>query len=63
MLKFKLGCYKGKVLEEKVVALQNVEAALKDNQVSLSTLEEAAWVQQEEAQGVSRVSIWGFVVV
>ena len=33
------------------MALQNAEAALKEKEDSLSTLEEAARVQQEEAQG------------
>ena len=41
---------KGKALEEKVVAIQNVEAALKEKENSLSSLEEAARVQREEAQ-------------
>jgi len=35
---------KGKALGEKVVALQNAEAALKEKEDSLSTLEEAARV-------------------
>ena len=35
---------KGKALEEKVVAIQNVEAALKEKENSLSSLEEAARV-------------------
>ena len=39
---------KGKALEEKEVAIWNAEAALKEED-SLSSLEEAAWVQQEEA--------------
>ena len=41
---------KGEALEEKEVALQNVGAALKDKEASLSSLEEAARVQREEAQ-------------
>ena len=40
---------KGKALEEKEVAVLNTEAALKEED-SLSSLEEAARVQQEEAQ-------------
>ena len=40
---------KGKALEEKEVALRNAEAALKEEN-SLSSLEEAARVQREEAQ-------------
>ena len=35
---------KGKALEEKVVAIQNVEAALREKENSLSSLEEAARV-------------------
>ena len=41
---------KGKALEEKEVAIQNVEAALREKINSLSSLEEAARVQREEAQ-------------
>ena len=41
---------KGKALEEKEVAIQSVEAALRENENSLSSLEEAARVQREEAQ-------------
>jgi hypothetical protein len=41
---------KGKALEEKEVALQNVGTALKEKKDSLSSLEEAARVQREEAQ-------------
>ena len=41
---------KGKALDEKEVALQNVGTALKEKEDSLSSLEEAARVQQEEAQ-------------
>ena len=41
---------KGKALEEKEVAIQNVEATLREKENSLSSLEEAARVQREEAQ-------------
>ena len=41
---------KGEALEGKEVALQNVGAALKEKETSLSSLEEAAQVQREEAQ-------------
>jgi hypothetical protein len=41
---------KGKALEEKEVAILNVGAALKEKEDSLSSLEEAARVQREEAQ-------------
>ena len=41
---------KGKALEEKEVAIQNVEAALREKENSLSSLEEAARVQREEEQ-------------
>ena len=54
---------KGKALEEKVAALQNAEAALKEKEDSLSMLEEAAWVQLEEAQGAIAGKYLGFVVV
>jgi hypothetical protein len=40
---------KGRTLEEKEVAVRNTEAALKEED-SLSSLEETAWVQQEQAQ-------------
>jgi len=40
---------KGKALEEEVV-IQNVEAALREKENSLSSLEEAARIQREEAQ-------------
>ena len=40
---------KGKSLEEKEVAIRNAEAALKEKEDSLSSFEEAARVQQEEA--------------
>ena len=40
----------GELLEEKEVALQNVGTALKEKEDSLSSLEEAARVQREEAQ-------------
>ena len=39
---------KGKALEEKEVAIQNMEAALKEKENSLSSLEVAARVQREE---------------
>ena len=39
----------GRALEEKEVAVRNAEAALKEKEDSLSSLEEAAWVQHEEA--------------
>ena len=41
---------KGKALEEKVVAIQNMEATLREKENSLSSLEEAARIQREEAQ-------------
>ena len=41
---------KGKALEEKKVAIQNVEAALREKENSLSSLDEAGRVQREEAQ-------------
>ena len=41
---------KGKALEGKEVALRNAEAAIKEKENSLSSLEEATRVQQEEAQ-------------
>ena len=41
---------KGKALEEKEVAIQNVEAALREKENSLSSLEKASRVQREEAQ-------------
>ena len=41
---------KGKTLEDREVALWNAEAALKEKENSLSSLEEAARVQREEAQ-------------
>jgi len=41
---------KGKALEEKEVALRNAEAALQEKENYLSSLEEAARVQREEAQ-------------
>ena len=41
---------KGEALEGKEVALQNVGAALREKEASLSSLEEAARVQREEAQ-------------
>ena len=41
---------KGEVLEGKKVALQHMGAALKEKEASLSSLEEAARVQREEAQ-------------
>ena len=41
---------KGEALEEKEVAIQNVEAALREKENSLTSLEEAARVQREEAQ-------------
>ena len=41
---------KGEALEGKEVALQNVGAALKEKEASLSSLEEATRVQREEAQ-------------
>ena len=41
---------KGEALEEKEVALQNVGTVLKEKEDSLSSLEEAARVQREEAQ-------------
>ena len=40
----------GEVLEEKEVALQNMGATLKEKEASLSSLEEAARAQREEAQ-------------
>jgi len=40
----------GKALEEKEVALRSAEAAFKEKENSLSSLEEAARVQREEAQ-------------
>jgi len=42
------------------VALQNAEAALKEKEDSLSTLEEAARVQQEKAQGAIAGKYLGF---
>ena len=42
------------------MALQNAEAALKEKEDSLSTLEEAARVQQEEAQGAIAGKYLGF---
>ena len=42
------------------MALQNAEAALKKKEDSLSTLEEAARVQQEEAQGAIAYKYLGF---
>ena len=41
---------KGKPLEGKEVAIRNAEAALKEKENSLSSLEEAARIQREEAQ-------------
>ena len=41
---------KGRALEEKEVPVRNAKAALKEKEDSLSSLEEAARVQQEEAQ-------------
>ena len=41
---------KGKALDEKEVAIQNVEATLREKENSLSSLEEAARVHREEAQ-------------
>ena len=41
---------KGEALEGKEVALQNVGAALREKEASLSLLEEAARAQREEAQ-------------
>ena len=38
-------------LGEKEAAVRNTEAALKEKEDSLSTLQEAARAQQEEAQG------------
>ena len=40
----------GEALEEKEVALQNMGATLKEKEASLSSLEEAARAQREEAQ-------------
>ena len=40
----------GEALEGKEVALQNVGAALREKEASLSSLEEAARAQREEAQ-------------
>ena len=40
----------GEALEGKEVALQNVGTALKEKEASLSSLEEAARAQREEAQ-------------
>ena len=51
---------KGKALEEKVVALQNAEVALKEKDDTLSSLEEAARVQWEEAQGAIAGKYLGF---
>jgi len=40
----------GEALEEKEVALQNMGATLKEKEASMSSLEEAARAQREEAQ-------------
>ena len=40
----------GEALEGKEVALQNVGAALREKEASLSSLEEATRAQREEAQ-------------
>ena len=42
------------------MALQNAEAALKEKEDSLSAHQEAAWVQQEEAQGAIAGKYLGF---
>ena len=45
------------------MAIRNTEAALKEKENSLSSLEEAARVQQEEAQKNIVVSARDFIVV